>query len=163
MSAVEVTQIRLRDVIAADLPALRRWRNENRHAFFHTAEVSEDAHAEWFVQYQAGKHGKQYIVLADGTPIGTLAAIPGALWVEVSRVALGDKTYARTGAMGRGLDLMMAMYRGSRFMLQVRRDNDIARRFYEKHGFTVLVTRPDRLTMVRQREGRQLSSESYTK
>src|SRR3954464_14276649 len=65
----------LRDVTAADLELVRRWRNrpEVRNAMYTTHEIGAEEHAAWFARVERDPSKRNYLYLDDDVPRGVVA------------------------------------------------------------------------------------------
>ena len=132
--------VRLMEATERDLPLLLKWRNENKQYFLDSREITSDEHLIWWKDKPASdKQFMVYFVIDDlGWPVGTLAVIgdDGAGSVEIGRVILGDKKYARLGIMTEAIKLAVGTVKPDRpIHLRVKHDNTAAIRLYEKCGF----------------------------
>src|SRR5262249_34943101 len=128
-------QVTLRKAAAGDADLLVEWRNANRDLFGDTAPLTLERHYRWWFQvYERDLTDHLYIVLAGGSPVGTIGVRLGER-PELCRVLLGDKTLARTKVMSTALNLLTAGYGLSSCWLRVKADNEPAIRFYGRNGF----------------------------
>ena len=148
--------VELRKLRKNDLKMLRFWRNANRKFFFNKDVVSPKMQINWYYdRYLKNPNDTIYIVLYKNVPVGTLAMIKhdnGEL--EIGRVMLGEKKYARKGIMGKALELLLKLYEENntdmkRFFLEVIRTNKSAIEFYEKHGFKQIEEKADEIVMTK--------------
>lgn len=98
--------------------------------------------AGWLPDIYAGQPA--WVAEADGKPVAFLIARTAADEMEILNLAV-DPAQRRCGVGSGLLDAALTYGRlaGSRrVFLEVRESNLAARRFYQKHGFTVLGERP---------------------
>lgn len=129
-------RVELVDLALEHLELLRRWRNANRHAFFDATEVTEEGQRAWWAAYQARDSDRQFVVLVDGRPVGTLGMGTEPTH-EVRRVMLGDKTFVGKGVMTQALSQLLQRYPDHPTSLQVKADQALAVRLYTALGFHV--------------------------
>lgn len=121
----------LRKIHELDNRLLREWRNANAEFFPPGPEITEPMQMRWYEEYLYRLEDHQYVVIADGSPVGTLA------------IDIRDKTINRVmrgrpegkGAMGAAVCELMSLYGEGAYSLQVLEGNERAIAFYERLGF----------------------------
>jgi len=122
-----------------DLESLRAWKNANRHAFFHRAEISPEEQRRWFEGFSAREDAAMFMLELDGTARGCVGfrfVAPGT--VDLFNLILGDTALQGTGltsAFYRALETALAARGVERIVLRVLRSNELGRAFYARHGF----------------------------
>jgi RimJ/RimL family protein N-acetyltransferase len=127
--------VTLREIQEIDAKDLVQWRNENAEFFPKQSPITIESHLRWFhEQYETNPSDHTYMVTYDGRDVGTMGLLTDTQ--EIQRVMLGDKSVARTGVMGRALNLLTRDL--EHCWLRVLVNNKPAIKFYKKHGFVVV-------------------------
>jgi len=92
---------------------------------------------KWYEKYKKDQGNTIYIVFYRGKPVGTISTTIRDEEVEMGRVILGEKKYARQGIMGEAAEILLSRFKGKRIFLEVLKDNEVAIAFYKKHRFKV--------------------------
>ncbi len=116
---------------------LRQWRNENRRFFTNQKTITKKMQQKWYNKYKKDSNDTIYIVFYEGEPVGALATIKKGKDIEIGRVMLGKKEYAKQGIMGKSLENAMSKYKNRRIFLEVLKNNEVAINFYKKHKFKI--------------------------
>lgn len=144
-----MTDIRIRDGVAADVPLLLRMMRElAEHDGLSDVMIATEA---TLLRDGFGEHPRFHTVIAEvgGEVAGYVTYTePYAAWRGTTRVAIDD-VYVRAPFRGSGVGTAMMMRlreigraRGAMIKWELEADNHQARAFYEKLG---AVTRPKRL------------------
>ena len=116
---------------------LRQWRNANRSAFIDSREISKADQAIWWTKHKQTQGDDQYVIVADGEPVGSIAVINGDP-IEIARVMLGRKDLARRGIMKAAINQAIGRYPGKvGVFLRVKVDTAPAIGLYRRCGFLV--------------------------
>ena len=128
----------LRKVCDSDMAHLRAWRNANAEFFPPGPKITALDQQRWYRSYLDRPWDHQYMVIADGAPVGTLALdVRGKMFNRVMRGRPGGK-----GVMGRAMYELMALYGAGTYTLQVLEGNDKAIEFYKRLGFRAFGRQP---------------------
>ncbi len=67
----------LREALQSDIDLLYEWANDPivRQNSFHSEAIPYDIHKKWFVRMMEDKNTVQYILMADGEPVGQIRLI----------------------------------------------------------------------------------------
>lgn len=137
------SKVRLRLIQQKDMERLRRWRNENRFAFFDSSRISPEKQKRWFESYQKKKNDLMFIIeTLGGRPIGTVALykidLPNKR-AEFGRMIIGA---VKSRGKGFGWDAAESLIRFAfstlnlqQLKIEVKKNNQPAIRLYEKIGF----------------------------
>ncbi|HET6201326.1 MAG TPA: GNAT family N-acetyltransferase [Planctomycetota bacterium] len=134
----------LREVEPADLPLLRRWRNDpaSRRWFFDPRPVTEEAHEAWYNGYLRAEDEVLFVIEGEGRPIGTIGLVGidrrrGT--AELGRMLIGEGSARGKGFGKASVRLLLRYAFGpvglSRVFLEVQEDNARAIGVYEACGF----------------------------
>lgn len=153
-------KIRLRLIRQADMEMLRRWRNENRFAFFDSSYISAEKQQRWFQSYQKKKDDLMFVIeTLNGRPIGTVALykinLPSKR-AEFGRLIIDAKN--RKKGFGREASESLIRFAFStlhleQIRLELLKSNKPAIRLYKKIGFRKVQADenndlPDKIIMV---------------
>jgi hypothetical protein len=130
-------------ITGIDLPLIRRWRNENRKAFFDNKYIGKDKHDKWFSAYLDDPYNHMYIVCVNNNPIGCFGIkLVGDNW-EVYNVIRGEEGYR--GCMGL---MLRSVIESMNYPVsaKVLKGND-AIRFYLRNGFYVDEIKKDHIRL----------------
>ena len=123
-----------------DVELLRVWKNANRHAFFHRAEISPEDQQRWFAAFSQRDDAAMFVLDFDGAPRGCVGfRFVGPGTVDLFNLILGDSAYQGTGltsAFYRALEAALAARGVERIVLRVLRSNELGQAFYARHGFS---------------------------
>lgn len=139
----------LRKLESTDTPWVVKWRNDNRHWFGDSSELTTQGHRHWFHEtYMQDPGDHMYMVVnKEGAGVGTIGIkLPS---FEIQRVLLGDRNSAESGLMGTALAELIRLYRSDVYWLRVLRNNDRAIAFYQKHDFQQIQIQGEFLLMRR--------------
>lgn len=133
-----MTAAELRDAVAGDLDAIMALEVST----FTTDAWSRDAMAAEL----AASHTRYVVAVADAAIVGYagLSAPPGAGQADIQTIAV-DAAHRGVGLGARLLQRLLdeAAARGvGEVLLEVRADNPVAQRLYERHGFASIAVRP---------------------
>lgn len=123
-----------------DVELLRVWKNANRHAFFHRAEIAPEDQRRWFEGFSQRTDAQMFVLELEGAALGCVGfrfVAPGS--VDLFNLILGDASTKRRGLMSAfygALERELARRGVSRVELRVLRSNGTGIAFYERHGFT---------------------------
>lgn len=138
------SRVHLRPTTVQDVPILVALRNQVRENFFDSRIVDEQSTREW-LQASASRGELNWVIETKGTAVGTISASPSERGIEIGRMII-DQTMRRVGLMEEALQLVLPYltkrYRGPIY-LEVKPNNEAARKLYEKLGFTVTRLRMD--------------------
>lgn len=123
-----------------DIELLRVWKNNNRHAFFHRAEISPEDQRRWFTGFSQRTDAQMFILELDGAALGCVGfRFVASGSVDLFNLILGETSTKRRGLMSAfyGVLERELAWRGvSRVELRVLCTNTPGIAFYERHGFT---------------------------
>jgi RimJ/RimL family protein N-acetyltransferase len=141
-------RLRLRAVTADDAEHLRVWKNENRHFFFHKAEILPEQQRAWLEEHLNRPDDFMFVVELSMEPVGCMGfrIVDGE--ADVYNVILGRRDLAGQGLMSASLRTMLrfAEGRSHRVSLKVLKDNP-AVAFYERNGFRIAQDQADHYLM----------------
>jgi len=130
----------LRSAVAPDQELLRGWRNANQDAFFQRSHIAPEAQDRWFAGYLLRPDDFLFIVMYDTIPCGCLGVRLREEGWDVYNVIRGTRSAGSRGAMGEGLELLVAFARARRegpIRAEVLQGNP-AVAWYSRNGFEVL-------------------------
>ncbi|HWA74821.1 MAG TPA: GNAT family protein [Polyangiaceae bacterium] len=138
--------MRLRELRREDLTALNQWRNDRDVANGlgnHFAFIGPEVDAQWFAGYLSSRdRNVRLAILDDDDELAGCAYLLGISWVHRSAefaIMIGRKQRWGSGLGGRAtqatLDHAFFDLQLHRVWLHVNRDNERARRMYERAGF----------------------------
>lgn len=130
--------VSLRSIERRDLECLRRWKNDNRHAFFYKGIISPSGQKKWFKRYLEDPGDFMFIVEYEGMPAGCLGFKVSGRAAEVYNVISAGNGTRRKGVMSLALKAMLSYITGSLALeaeLKVLRSNLPAVNFYKKNSF----------------------------
>jgi ribosomal protein S18 acetylase RimI-like enzyme len=122
-----------------DVELLRAWKNANRHAFFHRAEIGPEEQRRWFEGFSQRSDAQMFILELDGAALGCVGfrfVAPDS--VDLFNLILGDASTKRRGLMTAfygTLERELARRGIRRIELRVLRTNEAGIAFYLRHGF----------------------------
>lgn len=142
-SVIIGSKVRLHLIQPDDIERLRRWRNENRFAFFDSSYISAERQKKWFKSYQKKKDDLMFVIeTLDGRPIGTVALYKIDLsnkQAEFGRMLIGDVKSRRKGlAQDAAKNLIRFAFSTlslQQLKIEVKKNNQPVIRFYERLGF----------------------------
>ena len=128
-----------RSINELDLSILRKWKNDNREAFFYKDEISEEDQDEWYRNWNKYPDDYMFIIENDSIPIGCVAVrFINKEW-DIYNVILGEKRFAKQGVMSMGLKVIIGIALDKRIApvrVRVLRGNPVVD-WYKKNGFIV--------------------------
>lgn len=146
-TSIELTvgPYRMRTIGRDDIEAVRLLRNGARYAFRHTDEIGAEQQELWYERYLANDGDLLVVAERDGQIVGMAGLVDvGQQAVEFGRLAVAE-TERRRGlgfALTAKLVAWAFVQETTRAVeLEVRRENEPARRLYEQLGF--METRQD--------------------
>ena len=92
----------------------------------------------WFATYQKNKNDRIFLVFYDSIPVGCISVIHRKNEIEIGRVMLGEKNYARKGIMGQALEQIVTANKNKKIFIEVLKNNIAGVNFYKKHGFAII-------------------------
>ncbi|RMF96805.1 MAG: GNAT family N-acetyltransferase [Candidatus Schekmanbacteria bacterium] len=128
----------LKEIEYCDSENLRRWKNENREAFFYKETITAEMQKIWMDRYFKDSDNFMFIVRYKGTSIGVMGFKIVSEGAEIYNVILGKKEFGGQGIMGRAIRLMNGFILGmdiNYIFLRVLSSNDKAIEWYKKNGF----------------------------
>ena len=146
-----------------DLPLTREWRNlpHIRRWFFHSDEVSEEQHRQWYTRYLS--RPQDYVFVIEETsclnrPVGQISLLDvdfPALRAEVGHLMIGDPA-ARGRRLGSTVlqtvtDFGLFTWGLEEIHASIKPDNLTISRITEDVGFTVLGEEGGRIHIIRKR------------
>ena len=135
----------LRSIDHEDLERLRRWKNENREAFFFKGTISEQDQRDWYEAYLERPRDFMFIVEVEGCAVGCMGIRLLEDGWDVYNVIRSEAGLGGKGYMSRALDLMCAyasrVVRSS-ISAKVLRANP-ALSWYRGRGFEAVDTKDD--------------------
>jgi RimJ/RimL family protein N-acetyltransferase len=146
-SPVRAAAVRVRPMVAADLPATLAWRNDerSRHWFTHAECLSADGHAAWFRGRDADPTDRMYI--AERVSDGAAVAQAGLYRIDRTRAEaevgrfLTDPALRGCGYFARLFDELLVLARDAhglrRVVLVVMEHNARAIAIYHSRRFVV--------------------------
>ncbi len=123
-----------------DVELLRVWKNANRHAFFHRAEIAPEDQRRWFQGFSQRTDAQMFVLEIDGAALGCVGfrfVTPES--VDLFNLIRGDVSTKRRGLMSAfygALERELARRGVRRVELRVLCSNESGIAFYERHGFT---------------------------
>ena len=130
----------LRPLAAGDLEAVRRLRNQDREAFFDTAEISAEQQARWFANL-TGRAVRFLVMEEDGEVIGTISVTDTDRGSEIGNLAL-DHRYRGRGLMTEAVRQLTEA--PGDYFAEVKPDNHPSLAVFERAGFTRSAIRVDK-------------------
>jgi RimJ/RimL family protein N-acetyltransferase len=133
--------VTLREICSEDAYLVVPWRNDPANARWFPKQDpwTIDGHLYWYYEnYLTDPSQNLYLVLRDGTPIGTVGMTIANGHGELERMMLGNKTLARGGFMRQGMRQLMSAYGLDNYWLRVMPDNEATIRFHKRNGFSEL-------------------------
>lgn len=131
------------------LETLRQWRNENRFFFINNKYITCEKQKAWYQKYCQNSKDVVSVIFYNNEPVGVLSISIKKESIELGRVILGKKKYARKGIMGEALELILSEFAGKKIFLKVLKNNVFAIAFYQKHKFRI--TREDKNCYIMER------------
>ena len=119
--------IELKSITLHDLLFAHKIRNICRESFFNQKKVNFPETVDWFRNLKTSF----FIILLDGERVGTISVKDN----EVGNVAILPK-YRRKGILTQTMEIIEKRF-GSNLCLEVRPENKIAIKAYEKLGFVI--------------------------
>ncbi len=129
------------------LETLRIWRNQNRKYFIWQGIVTTTMQNKWWEKYKQNPTEKAYVIYYRGKPVGTLSTIYKRKEIELGRVMLGEKRYARRGVMSSAINKALSKFKNTRVYIKVLNNNHSAISFYKKNHFKIY-KRNEKLTFM---------------
>lgn len=145
------TRVRLRLLLAEDLPVTMLWRNKDRcrGAFRNTDPISDASHRLWFEGYLVRENDFVFIIESlkvpgrtEGLRIGQISLYdvnPRASEAELGRMMIGDDAFLRSGCALEAVNIVLGEIAPalglSGVYLEVRKENDAAIALYRQAGF----------------------------
>jgi UDP-4-amino-4,6-dideoxy-N-acetyl-beta-L-altrosamine N-acetyltransferase len=136
-------EVTLRPLAEIDGPTVVAWRRrpDVHEQLFVQEPPTLESHRKWYLEYQVSKDRREYVILADGRPVGTigLSRIDGQNARAEYGILIGDPN-ARGRGIARAASLrLLAEAFGAlglaRVYLHVFPENHVALRLYEGLGF----------------------------
>jgi ribosomal protein S18 acetylase RimI-like enzyme len=135
--AIEAGRVRLRAIGPGDLEDLRRWKNDNREAFFFEGTISAEDQKRWYAGYLERADDVMFVVESGGEKAGCIGARLDGDEVDVYNV-IADTAYRGKGLMKTAVLALCGWIRGKwvkPIRVLVKEDNDVLG-FYYECGFT---------------------------
>ncbi|HYB95511.1 MAG TPA: GNAT family N-acetyltransferase [Vicinamibacterales bacterium] len=129
--------MRLRALTTDDLEAVRRLRNDNRHAFFDDREISADDHRRWFERL-SDRPITFYVLEEDSRVVGTISVTQTPHGREIGNLVL-DREFRGRGLMRQAV-LQLTSEPGT-YVADVKPDNHASLSVFNAAGFSAELVR----------------------
>lgn len=138
----------LRSIGPGDLEDLRRWKNDNRQAFFFKDVITPEGQKKWFEGYVERPQDFMFVVEAEGMKVGCMGfrIIDGA--ADCYNI-IGAPQGRGKGYLGAAMEAMCAHIAGKhtrKISCKVLKTNP-AVKWYEKRGFKIAADKGDHWQM----------------
>ena len=138
----------IRPIYEGDLDNLRKWKNDNREAFFFQKAISPKQQLEWFHEYQKRPDDFMFVVLADDLEVGCMGIrVIDKKW-DVYNVILCRK-YGVRGLMSKAIKEMInaaLLHEEIPVTVKVLKGNS-AVDWYKKNSFVIVSEHEDHYFM----------------
>lgn len=130
--------ISLTTIIDEDLELIRKWKNENRYAFFYDKIISSEEQKEWYKKYFERANDFILVIKLNKIKIGCIGFRLLEGNIDIYNVILGEKEYGGKGIMSRASQILYSYIidnYNNNITLKVLANNNTAINWYKKNGF----------------------------
>ena len=130
--------IELETIADDDLEMIRKWKNENRYAFFYDKIITPEEQEQWYKGYLEREDDFILIIELNSIKVGCLGFRLLEDSVDIYNVILGHKGYGSKGVMSRASQILYSYIIDNynrTIELKVLANNNTAINWYKKNGF----------------------------
>jgi len=130
----------LRSIYDKDLENMRKWKNENRRAFFYQKIINVKQQKVWFLNYLKDPFDYMFIIEYEGLQIGCIGFKLNNKIADIYNVIIGNREYKRKGLMSSSIKMLIdyiTCSHAKEITVRVLKSNTSGQKFYIKNGFNI--------------------------
>ena len=130
----------LRSIYDKDLENMRRWKNENRRAFFYQKIINVKQQKAWFLNYLKDPFDYMFIIEYESLQVGCIGFKLNNKIADIYNVIMGNHEYKRKGLMSSSIKMLIDYITCSHtkeVTVKVLKSNTSGQKFYIKNGFNI--------------------------